>query len=87
MASQMLKKVVTGGGRDWDKLLPYVLFAARESPQASTGFMPFELLFARRPRGLLDMAREAWEKQPAPFRSVIEYVRNMQDYLPQYVST
>ena len=36
----MLQKVVTKEGKDWDKLLPYVLFAYREVPQASTGLLP-----------------------------------------------
>ena len=31
--------------KDWDKLLPYLLFAYREVPQASTGFSPFELVY------------------------------------------
>uniref|UniRef100_A0A8C4XBU5 Gypsy retrotransposon integrase-like protein 1 n=1 Tax=Erpetoichthys calabaricus TaxID=27687 RepID=A0A8C4XBU5_ERPCA len=34
---QMLRKVVSGDGRNWDQLLPLVLFAYREVPQASTG--------------------------------------------------
>ncbi|XP_053539534.1 uncharacterized protein LOC124628632 [Ictalurus punctatus] len=75
---RMLRRVVDEEGRNWDLLLPYVLFAVRECPQASTGFTPFELLFGRRPRGLLDVAREAWEEQPSPFRSVVEYVQDMQ---------
>ncbi|XP_053486641.1 uncharacterized protein LOC128611284 [Ictalurus furcatus] len=50
----------------------------RRCPQASTGFTPFELLFGRRPRGLLDVAHEAWEEQPSPFRSIVEYVQDMQ---------
>lgn len=40
----------------WDLLIPYVLFAIWETPQASTGF---KLLFSHRPRGLLDVAKEA----------------------------
>lgn len=48
-------------GWDWDLLLPYVLFMVRESPQASTVFTPFELLFCRWPRGLLDVAKMAME--------------------------
>ena len=36
----MLRKVVTKEGKDWGKLLPHVLFAYREVPQASTGFLP-----------------------------------------------
>ena len=34
-------------GKDWDQLLPYLLFAYREVPQSSTGFSPFELLYGR----------------------------------------
>ena len=36
----MFHKAVIGGGKDWDKKLPYLLFAYREVPQASTGFHP-----------------------------------------------
>ena len=42
----MLKRVVAKDGKDWDLLLPYLMFAVREVPQASTGFSPFELLMA-----------------------------------------
>ncbi len=60
-------------------MLPYVLFGIREVPQASTGFTPFELLFGRQPCGLLDVAREAWEQQPASHRSTLEHVREMRE--------
>ncbi|MGL5224762.1 MAG: DDE-type integrase/transposase/recombinase, partial [Aeromonas sp.] len=33
---RMLRRVVAEDGRDWDLLLPYVLFGVREVPQAST---------------------------------------------------
>ena len=75
----MVKKLIDVDGKDWDQLLPYVLFAIREVPQASTGFSPFELLYGRRPRGLLDVAKEAWESQPSPYRSVIDYVEKLQE--------
>ena len=42
-------------GKDWDKLLPYVLFAYREVPQTSTGFSPFELLYEQSVRGPLSV--------------------------------
>ncbi|KAL1263574.1 hypothetical protein QQF64_006313 [Cirrhinus molitorella] len=77
---QMLKRVAAEDRKDWDLLIPYVLFGIREVPQASTGFTPFELLFGRQPRGLLDVAKEAWEQQqPAPLRSTIEHVREMRE--------
>lgn len=41
----MLRKYCLEHERDWDKGLPYLLFAAREAPSESLGFSPFELLF------------------------------------------
>lgn len=72
-------------GRDWDLMLPYVLFSVREVPEASTGFTPFELLFARQPRGLLHVARKAWEHKPAPHRSVIEHVQLMRNRIDRVI--
>ena len=43
----ILRKATVKEGKDWDNLLPYLLFAYREVPQASTGFSPFELLYGR----------------------------------------
>ena len=58
MLKTMLRKTVKEEGKDWDKLLPYVLFAYRELPQTSTGFSPFKLLYGRQMRGPLDVLRE-----------------------------
>ncbi|KAI2662301.1 Retrovirus-related Pol polyprotein from transposon 17.6 [Labeo rohita] len=77
---QMLRRVAAEDRRDWDLMIPCdVMFGIREVPQASTGFTPFELLFGRQPRGLLDVAREAWEQQPAPLRTVVEHVKQMRE--------
>ena len=46
----MLAKTAERGGRDWDRHLPYVLFAYRASPQSSTEESPFFLLYGRDPR-------------------------------------
>ncbi len=73
---QMLRRVAAEDKRDWDLMIP---FGIREVPQASTGFTPFELLFGRQPRGLLDVVKGAWEQQPAAQRSVIEHVREMRE--------
>uniref|UniRef100_A0A9J7WVK0 ribonuclease H n=1 Tax=Cyprinus carpio carpio TaxID=630221 RepID=A0A9J7WVK0_CYPCA len=75
----MLRRVAAEDKRDWDKMLPYVLFGIRDVPQVSTGFTPFELLFGRQPRGLLDVGGEAWEQQPAVHCSTIEHVREMRE--------
>ncbi|KAI2650175.1 Retrovirus-related Pol polyprotein [Labeo rohita] len=76
---RMLKRVAADDRKDWDQMLPYVLFGVREVPQASTCFTPFELLFGRQPRGLLDVARDAWEQQPVALRSVVEHVTQMRE--------
>ena len=70
----MLRKAATDEGKDWDRLLPYLLFAHREVPQASTGFSPFELLYGRQVRGPLDVLKEAWEGDNRSDESVVSYV-------------
>lgn len=51
-----------------------MLVTIRESPQASTGFTSFELLFDQ-----LDVMKEAWEEQPPPFQLIIKFVQEMQE--------
>ena len=70
----MLKKTVNKEGKDWDKLLPYLLFAYREVPQASTGFSPFELLYGRLVRGPLDILNESWQGAMTGEDSVISHI-------------
>ena len=47
---QMLAKLVSKGGRDWDELLGPVLFAYRTTPHSSTGESPFVLVYGRNAR-------------------------------------
>ena len=65
-------------GKDWEKLLPYVLFAYQEVPQETTGFSPFELLYGREVRGPLDVIRETWV---AGGESIMSYVVGMRERL------
>lgn len=50
----MLAKAIKAYPRSWGLYVGPILFALREPPQASTGFSPFELLYGRDPRGLLE---------------------------------
>ena len=77
----MLRKMATEEGKDWDRLLPYLLFAYREVPQASTGFSPFELLYGRNVRGPLDILKESWEASTRSMESVVSYVLMVQERL------
>ena len=81
----MIRKFVTDEGRDWDKLIPFLLFAYREVPQSSTGFTPFELLYGRSVRGPLDVLREAWETPKHASESVVSYVLHIRDRLEKMV--
>ena len=81
---QMLRKVIDREGRDWNKWVPYVLFAFREAPQASTGFSPFELVYGRDVRGPLDVLQEGWigEQQDSQ-DDVLSYVQGVYDRLQE----
>ena len=83
----MLRRTVDQEGKDWDRLIPFLLFAYREVPQVSTGFSPFELLYGRMVRGPLDVVKEAWESEQAEQsgveESVVSYVLSIQEKLNQ----
>ena len=77
----MLRKAAVDEGKDWDKLIPYLLFAYREVPQSSTGFAPFELLYGRSVRGPLDVLRDTWEAGKRSEESVVSYVLSVREKL------
>ena len=77
----MLRKVADDDGKVWDKLLPYILFAYREVPQASTGFSPFELVYGRAVRGPLDVLRETWEANESGGEGVVSYILAIREKL------
>lgn len=71
--------------KDWDRLLPYLLFAYREVPQVSTGFSPFELLYGRAVHGPLDVIEESLEAEQKSDESVVSYVMGVQETLSPHV--
>ena len=77
----MLRKTAISEEKDWDKFLPYVLFAYREVPQALTGFSSFELLYGRPVRGPLDLLRESWKTPATTNENIISYVLSMREKL------
>ncbi|XP_039513052.1 uncharacterized protein LOC120468602 [Pimephales promelas] len=77
----MIRKFVHEDAKNWDKWLEPLLFAIREVPQASTGFSPFELLFGRQSRGVLDVLKETWEDGPSASKNEIQYVLDLRTKL------
>ena len=80
----MLRKFVSENNHNWDKDLPYLLFAYREVPQASTGFSPFELLYGRSVRGPLDVLKESWTASTRADDSVVSHLLDIRDRLAHY---
>ena len=77
----MIRRTAVAEGKDWDKLIPYLLFAYREVPQASTGFSPFELLYGRSVRGPLDVVRKLWESSSRSTESVVSHILSIREKL------
>ena len=79
----MLKKMCDEKPKDWDRYIAPLLFAYRETPQESTGFAPFEILFGRTVRGPMQILKELWTKgieQPET-KSTYQYVLDLRERL------
>ncbi len=74
----MLRGVVSDHQRDWDEVLPKVLWAYRSSIHASTGFTPTRLMMGRESRLPLDLI---YGTSPEFSRNCAEYMRKMQEGL------
>ena len=66
---------------DWDEGVPFVLFAAREVVQESTGFSPAELIFGHTVRGPLKFLKEQVLDTSSPPKHVLEYVSAVRERL------
>ena len=75
----MLKKTSSEEGKDWDRLIPLLLFAYREVPQESTGFSPIEMLYGRDVRGPLDILKESWEVDKRSDQNIVSYIMLMRE--------
>ena len=61
---------------EWDKCLPFVLWAYRGMMHATTGFSPYQLLFGREMRVPLDELVRLWkEKEIQSEVDVTEYIK------------
>ena len=59
----MLRKLCEEQPKQWNRFIPALLFAYRDSIQESTGYSPFQLLYGHQVRGPLAILRELWTKE------------------------
>ena len=80
----MLRMLTSSNQKDWDEVLPYLLFTYREVAQESTSFSPFELLYGHRVRGpldVLDVLKEVWSEAERENTTVASHVITMKKHL------
>ena len=77
---ESLSKYVDTNQKDWDKWMATVLFAYCTSAQSSTGYSPYELLFGRTARLLVDT--ELDQRLPSP-NTTDEYLSKLKRNLRQ----
>ena len=76
----MLRAYCFQENKEWDERLPLLLFAVRESLQASIGFSPFELVFGHTPCGPLKLLKEVWLTDDSP-DGLITHISDVRDRL------
>ena len=60
-----LKRMCSDQPKQWHRYINALLFAHREVPQDTTGFLPFDLLYGRTVRGLMRNLKESWSNSDA----------------------
>ena len=82
---RMLRKLSEEQPKQWDRYIPALLFAYRETVQESTGFSPFQLLYGRHVRGPLSILKQLWTKdiQDNEVRTTYQYVVDLRERLEE----
>lgn len=76
----LLRAYCTELKADWQEGLPWLLLAAREVVQESTGFSPNELVFAHTVRGPLSVIHDQWVPS-APPKDLVSYINGFRHRL------
>lgn len=79
----MMRTYCIENEKDWDKGIPFLLFAARDAIQDSLGFSPFELIFGHQVRGPLKLLKENLLNEKAEGLNLLEYVTSFRARLAE----
>ncbi len=79
----MLRNFCVEQKRDWDEEIPLLLFAVRNTTQASLGFSPSELIFGHSVRGPLKVLQEQilGDEHSSHPKNVLDYVSSFRESL------
>jgi len=90
-AKNMMKSVLETYAGDWDETVHWLLFPYREVPVESLLFSPFELLFGRDARGVLQLIKQNWLNddvvQNLKSTNVIDFVLNVREKIKLTLAT
>ena len=80
---KMLRRLCNEQSRQWHRFVNPSLFAYREAPQEATGFSPYELLYGRTVRGLVQILKELWtgETDGTEIKTSYQYVLELRERL------
>ncbi|RUS68768.1 hypothetical protein EGW08_023471 [Elysia chlorotica] len=80
---KMLKRLCNEKPKKWHRYINALLFAYREVPQDSTHFAPFELMYGRTVRGIIDILRKLWTQDidKPEVKSSYQYVLDLLERL------
>jgi len=77
----LLKKAAAEKPKDWHRYLAPLMFAVRDTPQDSTGFTPFELLYRHKVRTLMTLLKKIWtgESEDDEVKTAYQYVIDLHE--------
>ena len=64
-------------GLEWDDQLKFALFAVRSTPNRSTGYSPFEIIYGKNLRSPLHLVLEELDPHTASKANVVEWVEDL----------
>ena len=73
------KKVSAEKPKDWHRYLGPLMFAVRDTPQDSTGFTPFELLYGHKVRTPMTLLKRIWTDEDPEVKTLYQYVVDLRD--------
>ncbi|XP_071941068.1 uncharacterized protein [Antedon mediterranea] len=77
----MIKSLTPEQFNEWDRYVPLFLFAYRDAQQESTGFTPFELVFAHEVKTPLRLLKDSMTNTIDNKQPISHYISDLQDKL------